>query len=72
MKRSHNIRRAGLHNPNQNCPPFLVCYLIVRSRERSKTLMMLHEDFKIIILVIHRDIGFKNVETLTIEQAYKL
>ena len=34
--------------------------------------MMLHKDLKIIVFVIHRDIRFKDVEALAIEQAYEL
>jgi hypothetical protein len=72
MKRPHSVRRTVLHNPNQNCSSFLVCYFIVRSGKWSETLMMLHEDLQIIIFMIYRDIRFENVEALPIEQAYKL
>jgi hypothetical protein len=34
--------------------------------------MMLHKDLQIIFFVIHRDIRFKNMEALPIEQAYEL
>jgi hypothetical protein len=72
MKRSYSVRRTVLHNLNQNYSSFLVCYLIVRSGERSKAPMIPHNGLQIIVFVIYRYIGFKNVEAFPIEQANEL
>lgn len=72
MEEFHALGRTVLHNPNQNHQSFLACGCIVRSRKRSKTLMMLHQDLEIIIFVVNWDIGLKDKKALAIDEAYDL
>ena len=72
MKGPQRSRRAFLHNPHKNRQSLLVRYLLVRFWEGAEASMMLHENFHIILIMVYRDIGLENMESIPIKETDKL